>query len=74
MSQKHKLKQLTMKNEVQLCGIQAELNIIKMKHGLGTLKELVFTCSKEIGEAIIKEGVKRGFPFERISNGVKLFN
>jgi len=63
-----------MKNEIQLFGIQAKLNIIQMKHGLGTLKELVFTCSKEIGEKIIAEGVKRGFPFERTNEGVKLFN
>jgi hypothetical protein len=64
----------TMKNEMQLFGIHAKLNIIEMKHGLGILKELVFTCSKEVGEKIIQEGVKRGFPFERTNEGVKLYN
>ena len=63
-----------MKNEMQLFGIQAKLNIIEMKHGLGILKELVFTCSKEVGKKIIEEGVKRGFPFERTNEGVKLYN
>lgn len=63
-----------MKNQIQLFGIQAKLNIIEMKGGLGTLKELVFTCGKEAGEKIIQEGIKRGLPFERTNNGIKLYN
>jgi hypothetical protein len=63
-----------MKNEIQLYGIYAKLNVIEMKHGLGILNELVFTCTKEISEKIIAEGIKRGFPFERTNEGVKLYN
>ena len=59
---------------IQLFGIQAKVNIIELEHGLGTLKELVFTCSKEIADKIIQDAVKRGFPFERTNEGVKLFN
>lgn len=63
-----------MSNKMQLFGIQAKLNIIELKNGLGTLKELEFACNKEIGEKIINEAVKQGYPFERTNSGVKLFN
>ena len=63
-----------MKNKLQIfCGIQAHLNIIELNHGLGVLKELVFSCQEEISEKIIGEAVKRGIPFERTIEGVKLF-
>ena len=58
---------------ITVFGIEAKLNLIDMQE-LGTLKELVFTCTTETAERVIKEAVKRGFPFQRISTGVKVYN
>jgi hypothetical protein len=63
-----------MTTQLELFGIKAEINIINMGVGLGVLKELSFNCNEDVCKMIIQEGVKRGFPFERTSNGVKLFN
>lgn len=62
-----------MQSNIQLFGIKAQLNIIEMQHGLGILKELVFTCEKETADKIISEAVRRGMPFERNDNGVKIY-
>lgn len=62
-----------MNNSIQIQGIEATLNTIELGDGLGILKELVFTCAKDVGEKIIQEAVRRGVPFERINTGVKLF-
>lgn len=62
-----------MKKDIQLFGIKAQLNVIEMQHGLGILKELVFTCEKEIADKIISEAVLRGMPFERNASGVKIY-
>lgn len=63
-----------MTSAIVIQGITAQLNVINMGQDLGTLKELVFTCSKDVADKIIKEGVKRGFPYQRIETGVKLFS
>ena len=62
-----------MTQSLQLFGITSEMNTINMGSD-GILKELVFTCSKEISDKIVSEAVKRGFPFQRTDKGVNLYN
>jgi hypothetical protein len=63
-----------MKSTVEVLGIQAKVNVIKLEQGLGELKEWAFTCSPELAERIINSiAVKYQIPFERTETGVNLY-
>lgn len=58
-----------MKNEMQLTGLDVTSTFVNTP--LGLLKEVVVMCNDIKRDLLISEGVKRGIPFQRITNGVK---